>query len=90
MINNYMLFKDLPKLDLHGYDRISALLKAKEFILDNYKLNNKLVVIVHGKGTFILKDTIHKMLKTNKFVKDYKIDIFTGGSTIIELKQKED
>ncbi len=86
MINNYMMFQNLPTLDLHGCNRFEACILIKEFINDNHKLKNKLIVIVHGKGKNILKNEVYNILKTNKSVKEYKLDIFTGGSTIIELK----
>lgn len=86
MIDNYMLFDNLPTLDLHGEDRISAIIKTKEFISDNIKLNNKLVVIIHGVGKSILKNEIHKYLKTDKRVSNYKLNIFNKGETIIEIK----
>ncbi len=85
MINNYILYKSLPILDLHGDDRFSAVIKTKEFIDDNQKLGNYLIVIVHGKGEGILKNEIHKALKINKKVKDYKTDMYNPGATIIEL-----
>lgn len=80
-----MIYKNLPTLDLHGFDRYETIIKVKEFINDNYKLKNKLIVIIHGKGKYIVKDIIYKELKINKLVKEYKLDIFNGGSTIIEL-----
>ena len=86
MIDNYMIYKNLPTMDLHGEDRISAVLKTKEFINDNLKLKNKLIIIIHGVGRGILKEEIHKYLKHNKNVISFKIDIFNKGMTIIELK----
>lgn len=86
MINNYMIYKNLPQLDLHGQNRYSSRVEINEFIVNNKKLNNKLIIIVHGKGKSILKEETHKILKTNKLVKDYKIDIFNDGQTIVELK----
>ena len=86
MINNYMIYKNLPQLDLHGQNRYSARVEVNEFISNNNKLKNKLIIIVHGKGKSILKEEVHKILKTNKLVKDYKIDIFNDGQTIVELK----
>lgn len=86
MIDNYILYKNLPTIDLHGENRISAVLKTKEFINDNIKLKNKLIIVVHGVGEGILKKEIHKYLKTEKKVKDYKLNIFNKGATIIELK----
>lgn len=85
MINNYMLYSNIPTLDLHGNDRYSAIYLANEFINDNIKLGNKLIKIIHGKGEGILKKELHNFLKTKKEVKDYKLDIYNEGTTIIEL-----
>ena len=86
MIDNYMLYSNLPSIDLHGMDKVFAVIKVKEFILDNYKLNNKLILIIHGTGSYILKSEIHKHLKTNDLVISYKVDLFNDGVTVVELK----
>lgn len=85
MIDNYILYKNLPTLDLHGENRYNALVLTEEFIKDNLRLGNKLIIIIHGIGQGILKENIHKFLKTKKEVKVYKTDIFNPGVTIIEL-----
>lgn len=85
MIENYMLYKNIPELDLHGENRFSAILLVNEFINDNQKLGNNLVKVVHGIGTGILKEEIHKFLKQSKKVTAYKTDIFNQGVTIIEI-----
>ncbi len=85
MIDNYMLFKNLPSIDLHGEDKISAIIKTKEFINDNIKLQNELIIIIHGIGKGILRKEIHGYLKKEKKVKAYKLDIFNKGITIVEL-----
>ena len=75
-----------PTLDLHG--EISSMVEVlvNEFINDNYKMNNKTLVIVHGKSSNILKDEVHRVLKENPYVLDYKLDNWNIGSTIINLK----
>lgn len=85
MIDDYVLYKNLPTLDLHGEDRIGANVKVLSFINDNYKLKNKLLIIIHGKGKGILKEEVFNVLKHNRFVKAYKLDIFNNGTTIVEL-----
>lgn len=85
MIDNYMLYKNLPTLDLHGETRFSSIVMLTEFINNNKKLNNKLILVIHGIGKGILKEEIHKQLKINKNVKAYKQDIFNKGVTVIEL-----
>lgn len=85
MIDNYMLYSNLPIIDLHGCDRFETSILVKEFILDNVKLKNKLLKVIHGKGENILRDTVHKELKNNKNVLKYKVDVFNEGVTIVEL-----
>ena len=79
------IFTDnLPHLDLHGEDRVNALIKVNEFINDNIKLKNKKIVIIHGIGTGILKNTVHKYLKKDHRVLDFYLGI-NNGQTIISL-----
>ena len=75
-----------PHLDLHGYDRTGAKAMVKLFIDENIKLDNKKIVVIHGKGSGILKSSIHEYLKYDKRVLDYKINNFNDGETIIILK----
>lgn len=86
MINNYMLFSNLPTLDLHELDRVNAKIKIEIFIKEQSILKNKLIRVIHGKGSGILKNTLNNILKTNKLVKNYKIDSYNSGITIIELE----
>ena len=80
-----MIFSNnLPSIDLHGEDRVSALIKVDEFIKDSIKLKNKNILIIHGKGSWILKNSIHEYLKRDKRVKEYSLDI-NIGQTIVSL-----
>jgi dsDNA-specific endonuclease/ATPase MutS2 len=72
-------------LDLHGHDRYSAVAEAKTFISRHKKIGNKEITIIHGIGKNILKDEIHKMLKSNKEIEEYKLNMFNLGETIIKL-----
>lgn len=80
------LYNNLPTLDLHGTDRDYARILINEFIEDNYKINNNTVIIVHGIGSGIIRNTTQKTLKNNKKVIDYKIDNFNAGQTIVYIK----
>lgn len=84
IINPFVDF--LPSIDLHGMDRVGARIKTEEFINDSIKLKSKKIVIIHGKGTGIVKDEVYKCLRYNKHVIDYKLDGFNTGITIINLK----
>lgn len=76
----------VPTLDLHG--EISSMIEVlvNTFIDDNIKLKNKYIIIVHGKSTNILTKEVHRVLKDNKNVKDFKLDNWNLGQTIIRLK----
>lgn len=75
-----------PSLDLHGYSGIEARIKTKEFITDSLKLGNFDIVIIHGKGSGIVKSSVHGLLKYDKRVLDYKLDNFNDGITIVKLE----
>lgn len=76
----------LPKLDLHGMDRVLAKIKVEEFINDNIKLRNKKIVIIHGIGEGILKDEVFRTLKSNRNVESFKLNGLNVGCTIVNLK----
>ena len=75
-----------PHLDLHG--EIEAMVEALiiEFINDNVKMRNDIIVIVHGKSTGILTKKTHEVLKNNKNVLEFKLDNWNLGQTIVKLK----
>ena len=81
-----MILSSYPKIDLHGMDREYAIYKVKEFINDCYKLNYEYIVIIHGIGTGILKNSVLNYLKTDKKVLEYKLDFMNPGCTIVRLK----
>lgn len=81
-----MFYNNITKLDLHGENRESARILVNDFINDCYKLKIKDAIIIHGKGSGIIKKTVHDELSKNKKIKSYKIDFFNDGQTIIELK----
>ena len=80
---------NLPHLDLHGetYDSMKYLIDS--FILDNYKMQNEKIVIIHGRSGNVLKKETPNILKYNKYVKKYYIDPLNDGQTLVELKKAE-
>ena len=83
-----MLYSNLPSLDLHGIDREYARILINEFIEDNYKIKNTKVIIIHGIGTGIIRKATKDVLSKNKYVKEFKIDNFNPGTTIVEIIKK--
>jgi DNA-nicking Smr family endonuclease len=81
-----IFIKHYPTLDLHGYDRFSAAVMINDFIQENSKLRNYDLVIIHGIGSGIIKQTTHETLKNNKLVINYKLHGFNIGMTIVKIK----
>jgi len=81
-------YNNLPSLDLHGIDRDYAKILINDFIKDNYNIKNNKVIIIHGIGTGIIRKTTQEVLKKNKLVEEYKIDIFNPGMTVVSLIKK--
>ncbi len=77
---------NIPHLDLHGYDRTGAIAMTKMFIDENLRINEKKIIIVHGKGTGILKNATHEYLKSDRRVLEFKTNNYNDGETIIILK----
>lgn len=75
----------LPTLDLHGNTRDMIGVLIDDFIKDNIKLNNKKIVIVHGKGEWILKNETHHILSKDKRVTRFYQDATNDGCTVVEL-----
>lgn len=77
---------NLPHLDLHGYDRTGAKAMIKMFIDENIRMKEHKIVIIHGKGSGVLKMATHEYLKTDKRVLEYKTNNYNDGETIAIIK----
>ena len=75
-----------PHLDLHAFDRTGAVAMIKMFIDENIRIDNKTIIVVHGKGSGILKNATHEYLKSERRVKSFKTNNYNDGETIIVLK----
>lgn len=80
-----IFIKNLPTLDLHGYDTSSARVSTNDFINRNIIMQNNKIVIIHGKGTGLVKKAVHEVLKENKKVINYHTDNLNDGLTIVSL-----
>ena len=77
---------DAPHLDIHGYDRTGAVAVIKMFIDENIRIDKKKIVIVHGKGSGVLKKATHEYLRKDKRVIDFKTNNYNDGETIVILQ----
>lgn len=82
--------ESLPRLDLHGENKDSARILVEEFLEYNYMLGQLELVIIHGIGEGILKKEVHKVLKNNKKVVEFGLDMFNPGCTLVRLGVKVD
>ena len=85
-INEVVFIDSLPKLDLHGYDRESARVAINDFILDNKKMGNEAVLIVHGIGTGIIREACIKTLSHNKDVIEFKSAYGNRGCMLVQIR----
>lgn len=85
-LNSVIFVDSYPKLDLHGFDRETARVAINDFIRDQVKLKQEIIVIVHGIGSGILRTTTNETLRRNKSVLDYKSFYYNNGCTIVQLK----
>lgn len=77
-----------PELDLRGMDALEASAVLTIFLDNAYMANLTQVRIIHGKGTGVLRKTVHEELKHNKHVKKYRLGVYGEGEdgvTIAEL-----
>lgn len=81
-----ILYSDIifKTLDLHGETLDVAMYLVKNFINDNIKMKNEYIAIIHGNGE-VLKNNLLKYLKKAKKIKEYNIDIYNSGQTLIKL-----
>ncbi len=84
----YDVFLDqLPKIDLHGYDRDSARVMVNDFVDEAVKMKYSKVVIIHGIGSGIVKEAVHQALFKRKDILNFHIVPYNIGCTVVELKR---
>ncbi len=85
-----MVLNKYPKIDVHGETTETVVFVVQDFIKDNYKMKNKYIVVIHGKGSGALKRKVHEILKQDKLVANFELDAMNIGQTLIELKKNNE
>ncbi len=83
-----MFNQAFPSIDLHGMDREIACISVHDFLVDAVKLKYEKVIIIHGIGKGILRQSIHDYLKKEKLVLEYKLDFMNPGCTLVTLQKR--
>lgn len=73
-------------MNLHGETRDVITFLVNDFIHDNAIMRIQYVGIIHGRSSNILKNKLHEILKVNKEVDSFKVDVFNPGLTIVKIK----
>ncbi|NLN97904.1 MAG: endonuclease MutS2 [Eubacteriaceae bacterium] len=77
-----------PKLDIRGFDSQEGVFRVEKFLSDALLANVEEVIIIHGKGTGVLKTAVHQYLKDNKQIKSFRFGTPSEGSygaTVVAL-----
>ena len=76
-----------PEIDLRGMDAVEAEAVLSNF-LDTAFMANLEQVRIHGKGTGVLRKTVHEALKRNKHIKKFRLGVYGEGEdgvTVAEI-----
>ena len=80
-----IFLKNLPFIDLHGYDTETARVATNDFINDSLVMKNKKILIIHGRGKGLVKKSVHEVLSQRKEVIKFHTDNLNDGCTIVYL-----
>ena len=88
-IKSKMERRGTMELDIRGKASDEGVYEMEAFIDSAVLSGLNMVTIIHGKGTGILREAVHRRLKTMKQVKSFRVGMYgegENGVTIVELK----
>ena len=78
------------EINLIGMTKDEALMELDKYLDDAFLSHLSPIRIVHGKGSGILRDAVHRFLKKQKHVKSFRLGSFGEGDygvTIVDFKE---
>ena len=79
--------KAITEVDLRGMTAIEAIMELESAIDSAIMMNMNQITIIHGKGTGVLRNEVHKYLKTCKYVKSYRLGVYGEGEAGVTIAQ---
>ena len=77
------------ELDIRGFTCDDGVYQLDSFIDRAVMSNISTITIIHGKGTGLLREAVHRRLKNHPSVKSFRLGAFGEGEdgvTVVELK----
>ena len=80
-----IFLNQLPKIDLHGFDREIARVMVNDFVDEAIVMKYSRVLIIHGIGSGVLKNMVQETLSKRKDILNYHIVAENIGCTIVTI-----
>lgn len=80
-----------PEIDLHGMDTIDATRAVDLFLDQQFMAEERVVRIIHGRGTGALRGAVHRLLAQNahvEYFRDAQAQYSQGGVTYAVLARR--
>jgi len=76
-----------PEIDIRGMDTVEAICVLDRYLDEAMRSNIGPVRIIHGKGTGALRAAVHQSLRTNKFIKSFRLGIYGEGEDGVTIAE---
>ena len=75
------------EVDLRGMDSIEAISVLEHYMDEAMRNKIPTVRIIHGKGTGVLRKSVHQALKKNKFIKSFRLGVYGEGEDGVTIAE---
>ncbi len=75
------------EIDLRGMDSVEAVCVLERYLDEAMRSKLPSVRIIHGKGTGVLRSSVHQSLKKNKFVKSFRLGVYGEGEDGVTIAE---